>query len=220
MKIDSPQILVGGLTADDSLALTDYALTVEDPAGTPVLKKTLWSTVKALFGLPASTATNDFLVGGADGAWDKKTLAETRVILDVHNQIVATTEDFDSAADTTLNDITGLSHTLLAGGKYHFSAYLFITNDVAGGTKIAVSGTCTATVIRYRTEFLGAAYESVPSTALDEAEGETAAHFAVRIDGYIEVADAGTLTIQAAQNNSNATATSVKIGSWFQVDTI
>jgi hypothetical protein len=58
------------------------------------------------------------------------------------------------------------------------------------------------------------------ATALNEAKGETAAHHALRIEGYINVKEGGTLTVQAAQNVSSATATTVLTGSWFEVEDI
>jgi hypothetical protein len=97
---------------------------------------------------------------------------------------------------------------------------LFIENAAAGGTKVAISGTATAKSIRYRAEFLGATYKMSAATALNEAKGETADHKAVRIEGYINVNMGGTLTVQAAQNASNATATTVLTGSWYEVDKI
>ena len=174
----------------------DYFRAVDDPGGTPISSNVTGTALKEYL-----KAYLDTLYYGA---------ANVKYV----------TTGFSSASDTTLNDITGLSYTVVSGGMYRFSAYLFIENDAAGGTKVAISGTATATLIRYRVEFLGVAYLMKSSTALDGMYGSTAAHQALRIEGYINVNAGGTLTVQAAQNVSDATATTVLIGSWFEVDKI
>lgn len=189
---DAKESTFGTITPVDG----DYFRAVDDPGGTPATANVTGTALKAYL-----KAYNDTLYYGVAN-------------------VAYTTADFDSTSDTTLNNITGLTHTLAAGGKYRFTAVLFVTNNASGGTKVAMSGGCTATAIQYRVEFLGAAHECTSATALDEAEGETAAHLEIKIDGYIEVNAGGTLTVQAAQNASNGTATSVKVGSWFEVDKI
>lgn len=189
---DTQEQSLGTITPVDG----DYFRAVDDPGGTPVSSNVTGTALKEYL-----KTYNDTLYYG---------VANVKYV----------TTDFSSASDTTLNDITGLSYTVVSGGIYRFSAYLFIVNAAAGGTKVAISGTATATSIRYRVEFLGATYIMKSSTALNEAEGETADHRAVRIEGYINVNMGGTLTVQAAQNASNATATTVLIGSWFEVDKI
>ena len=174
----------------------DYFRAVDDPGGTPISSNVTGTALKAYL-----KAYLDTLYYGAAN-------------------VKYTTNNFSSTSDTTLNDITGLSHTVVSGGIYRFSAYLFIENAAEGGTQVAISGTATATSIIYRVEFLGATYVMKSSTALGGANGSTAAHMAVRIEGYINVNAGGTLTVQAAQNVSDATATTVLIGSWFEVDKI
>lgn len=68
------------LTPGNAPALTDIAVNGEDPANTHVLRKITWQSIRNLFvGQP--TANNDFVVGNSSGAWQKKTLAETKGIL-------------------------------------------------------------------------------------------------------------------------------------------
>jgi hypothetical protein len=189
---DTQEQSLGTITPVDG----DYFRAVDDPGGTPVSSNVTGTALKAYL-----KAYLDTLYYGA---------ANVKYV----------TTNFSSASDTTLNDITGLSYTVVSGGVYRFSAFLFITNDAAGGTRVAISGTATATSIRYRAEFLGATYKMSAATALNEAKGETAAHHALRIEGYINVKAGGTLTVQAAQNVSNATATTVLTGSWFEVEDI
>ena len=68
------------LTEGSAPLLTDLALTGEDPLNTHVLRRTTWQSIRNLF-VGAPTAANDMIVGSASGAWGKKTLAETKVIL-------------------------------------------------------------------------------------------------------------------------------------------
>jgi len=134
--------------------------------------------------------------------------------------VAYTTSDFSVTSSTTLANVTGLTYTVASGGKYRFQAMLFTTCGASGGVKVAMSGTATATLIIGLVEALGAQHEAWQFTALDEAEGETAIDFAVRIDGYITVNAGGTLTVQFAQNASNGTASVVKAGSWFEVEKV
>jgi len=128
-----------------------------------------------------------------------------------------TTSDFSKTSDTTLANVTGLSHTVASGGKYVFTAMLFTTSGATGGVKVAVSGTATATAIIGMVEMMGAQYEATQFTALNSAQGEAAVDVGVRIEGYITVNAGGTLTIQFAQQASDGTASVVKAGSWFKV---
>ncbi len=179
-----------------TLAAGDYIRVVHSPGGTPESAYITDAGLKTYL-----KAYNDTLYYGTANV--------------SHN-----TSGFSSISDTTLNNIPGLTFTTVSGGKYRFQAMLFIINDAAGGTKVAISGTNTATDIKYRAEFLGGSYEMKGAAGLNAALGETAVHLAVRISGYIEVNAGGTLTVQAAQNASCATATIVLIGSWFEVDKI
>jgi hypothetical protein len=190
---DTQEQSLGTITPVDG----DYFRAVDDPGGSPASSNVTGTALKAYL-----KTHNDTLYYGVAN-------------------VAFTTANFDSTADTTLNNIPGLSHTLASGGKYRFKATLFVTNNSAGGTKVAISGTATATVVKYRARFYGAGGVNIgKATALDEAEGETAGHHLAEIDGYIEVNQGGTLTVQAAQNASNATATTVLTGSWIEVEDI
>lgn len=127
------------------------------------------------------------------------------------NAKVAT--QFDKTSSTTLSDVTGLTATLRAGRTYKFRAVLYTTSDVAAGVKFAIAGTCTATAIRYEARvFNGAALSAqTRAAALATAVGGVTAVTAAMciIEGIITVNAAGTLTVQFAQNASNAAASSV-----------
>lgn len=129
---------------------------------------------------------------------------------------------FVSDGDDTLTNITGLTANVIAGKTYRFRAVLYVTSTTNGGVKIAVSGTATATSIMYETLMTAAGTTTqTRSTALDEAEGKTdITNPLVVIEGYILVDQAGTLTIQAAQNASHADETTIGVGSNFVVQQI
>jgi hypothetical protein len=125
---------------------------------------------------------------------------------------------FDKTSDTTLANITGLSVNVAAGRTYTFRAVLYTTSNVAGGVKVAIGGTATATTIVYEARTIDAGLITQSrATALGSAVGAVTAVTAAQIiiEGTITVNAAGTLTIQFAQNASNGSASSVLVGSSF-----
>ena len=120
----------------------------------------------------------------------------------------------------TLADAGGLSVSVKAGRAYAFEAELSFTCAAAGGIKCAIGGNATATNIIYDGWIVDSAANGIKGNAQATAMGApvaaaatvgTAGHVTIR--GTIEVNAAGTLTVQAAQNTVNATATVVKRGS-------
>jgi len=133
---------------------------------------------------------------------------------------------FNKTSDATLANVTGLSVSVEASKTYYFEATLFTASDVAGGVKFAIGGSATATSIIYEANITNAGATVTPGTAratalattVGDATAVTAAK--VKITGTITVANAGTLTVQFAQNASNGTASSVLVGSNFIVNQI
>jgi len=190
---DTNEQLLGTITPIDS----DYFRAVDNPGGTPVSSNVTGTALKAYL-----KAYNDTLYYGKAN-------------------VVFTTSDFNKISDVTLSAVTQLEHTVVSGGKYRFSAMLLTTTNVSGGAKVALSGTATATITNYRTEFCGTStYSTYSSAALDNPKGETTSVYIVKIFGYIDVNAGGTLLVQFAQNASYATASIVKTGSWFEVEKI
>lgn len=129
--------------------------------------------------------------------------------------------DVAITSNATLADITGLSVSVAAGKTYSFAAYLYTTSNVAGGVKIAIGGTATATAITYDAMITdsGTTTQAARQTALGGAAGVTAVTAALcRVYGTITVNAAGTLTVQGAQNASNASASTFLRGSSFRVE--
>lgn len=114
---------------------------------------------------------------------------------------------FDKTNETLAN-ITGLTANVAASGTYRFEATLYTTSDVAGGIKVAIGGTATATAIIYEglTTDAGLTTQS-RTTTLGNAVGAVTAVTAgyVKITGTITVNGAGTLTVQSARNAANGT---------------
>jgi hypothetical protein len=122
--------------------------------------------------------------------------------------------------NATLGNVTGLAVNVSAGRAYAFEAELSFTCVAAAGIKCAMGGTATATNIIYDGWIVDAAAAGIKGNAQATALAGvvanavttgTAGH--VTISGTIEVNAGGTLTVQAAQNTANATATVVKRGS-------
>ena len=126
------------------------------------------------------------------------------------------TTQYDNTT-TTLGNINGLTSNVAAGKTYRFEAKLYTTSNVAGGIKVAIGGTATATSIIYEgiTTDAGLITQS-RATAMGTAVGAVTAVTAayVVITGTITVNTAGTLTCQAAANVATGT-TSVLVGSTF-----
>lgn len=132
----------------------------------------------------------------------------------------AVSSQFDTASDSLAN-VTALTYALEAGKTYHFHAVLFFNADVVGGHKYAIGGTCTAASITYQINSLSNSVNAFVITARQTALGGSAGQAGstagiTYIDGTIVVDQAGTLTVQFAQNAANGTS-SILTGSIFQI---
>lgn len=133
------------------------------------------------------------------------------------------TSQFDKTSNTTLANVTGLTRNVKASTRYNFEAIIYTTSNVAGGIKLAIGGTATATSIVYDAIVTDAGVLQVPTntrtTTLGNPVGEVTAVTAAKvvITGTILVNAAGTLTVQFAQNVSNGTASSVLVGSNLRI---
>ena len=134
------------------------------------------------------------------------------------------TADVSFTSNTTLGTVTGLSVNVAAGRTYSFEAYLSFTDAAAGGIKAAIAGTATATAIEYDGWIIDSAANGIKGNTQATALATTVASATttgtagvVQIKGTITVNAAGTLLVQAAQNTSSGTATTIKRGSTFIV---
>lgn len=128
---------------------------------------------------------------------------------------------FDVTSSTTLVNVTGLTRNVESGRVYGFRAYVQTTANVAGGVKLAVGGTATATAISYEGTLTGGAalVAQTRATALAATvcASTTTTTGTCTIEGVIQVNAGGTLTIQFAQNASNGAASSVLANQMFHL---
>lgn len=124
-------------------------------------------------------------------------------------------------SNVILANLAGLTSTLTAGVAYSFEATLFTTASASGGVQASISGTATATSIEYEGILTSAAAIATQTraTALGGVVCSSASATAgtLYITGTILVNAGGTLTVQFAQNTTNASASTVLAGSWFKV---
>ena len=133
------------------------------------------------------------------------------------------TTNFNATSNTTLANITGLTANVATSGTYKFRAVLYTTSDVTAGVKFSIGGTAVATSIIYEALVTDAGLTTqTRGTALAATVGAVTAVTAAYcvIEGIITVTTAGTLTVQFAQNVSNAVSSVVLVGSNFQLQEI
>ena len=131
--------------------------------------------------------------------------------------LVRTTAAFTATSNTTLANITALSVNVAAAQNYHFRVWAPTTATTAGGIQFAIAGTATATNITYEGYIDDANKTRSSALATAVCSSATATTGTATIEGTIQVNAAGTLTVQFAQNTSNASASSVLQGATFEV---
>ncbi|MES2048850.1 MAG: hypothetical protein V4447_10645 [Pseudomonadota bacterium] len=175
---------------------------------------------------PATTGTS-ILYGNSAGGFSNATvgngLSFSAGTLSSNTQMASTTSVMSVASTTVLANIPGLSITVSAGGTYEFEAHLYVTSAIAGGVKVASSGTATATSFISSTMLYANGMTIVPTTGTSQVSvfgnptGVTAVADTILIYGTIIVNAGGTFTIQFAQNASLVTASTVLANSSLRV---
>lgn len=142
-----------------------------------------------------------------------------KIINDNLPDISKVTTAFSQSASTTLANVVGLLSDTLQPGTYDVDINLITTAGASGGVKLALKwGTAsmiTATALAVQANSAAATANTTFTTSTDAASllAGTAAYVNVKVKGTITVALAGTIQLQAAQNASDATATTVALGS-------
>lgn len=142
-----------------------------------------------------------------------------KIINDNFRDISQCTTAFSLATSTTLTNVVGMVTGTLQPGDYEVDINLITTAGASGGVKVALKwGTAsmiTATALSVVATTASAVASTTFTTSTDAASivAATTAYVNVRIKGRIRVALAGTLQLQAAQNASDGTATTVGLGS-------
>ena len=178
--------------------------------------------------LASATADTVSLVGVDVLAGDRQLYARTEAgqANRLTGLVCRTTGGFSKTSNTSLANVTGLTHNVLAGEVYAFRAILFTTSNVSGGVKFAIAGTATATSFIARAlvddtsalKVVGTARTTTLGATIGDITAVTVAN--VIIEGTIVVNAGGTLTVQFAQNASNVNASTVLTNSYFQLISI
>lgn len=142
-----------------------------------------------------------------------------------HEEIVMLSAAQSVTNSTTFVPITGFSFRLLGGGKYIINAYLPGTANVGGGLKLqlgATQGLTATTVSATGQNYNAATLNAVTTvTALNSAFGAATAVFTLAdVFASIIVNAEGVLTLDFAQNASNAGATTLSAGSYMSVQRV
>lgn len=148
--------------------------------------------------------------------------ADTRKILnDNASDVSVCTTQLDAASNTTLANVVGMVTDTLDIGTYRFRIHLATTAGASGGLKVGLKfGTASmlTSIESLSSSFTASAVATTHSTTATDAASLVASTSAVIrsvIEGTLVVAIPGTLQLQAAQNASNATTTSVYVGSYM-----
>jgi hypothetical protein len=151
-----------------------------------------------------------------EGSFDYST---RKIINDNLRDISQCTTAFTQATDTSLANVVGMVSGILQPGDYDVDINLITTAGASGGVKVGLKwGTAsmiTATALTVEGKTASAIAVTTFTTSTDAASviGATTAYVNVRVKGRITVALAGTIQLQAAQNASDGTATTVGLGS-------
>jgi hypothetical protein len=153
---------------------------------------------------------------GADGAGKPSSIPENVTadfIAGIGARVLGSA--FSQASNTTLANVVGLADAnLVPGGVYMISGWLHGSAAASGGIKVALVATggltvtsMTVTGWNYNGATLNAANTA---TALgSDFSNAAAAYTDFFFEGRITINAAGGLQVQAAQNTSNATATTI-----------
>lgn len=131
------------------------------------------------------------------------------------------TTQLSVTSSTTLANVTGLVTETLLPGTYEFEIRLITTAGASGGVKAALKQSTPSMITSISATVQGLAAAAIANTtfttATDAASiiAATTAYVAVNVTGVVVIGAAGTLQVQAAQNASNGTATTVEPRSYM-----
>ncbi len=191
---------------------------------------TMFAPVLCEFGDPSGSCayvfygTQPLLVEALGGNGNQKLKTDNSGYIQKYAEIDQTsivTSQFDKTTNTSLANVTSLTANVTAGKTYEFEANLIVDANATGGSKYAISGTATATAIKYNIHLLDNSTKAYTitsrQTALNGSAGQAGTTAGTcTIKGSIIVNAGGTLTVQFAQNASSGTS-SVLTMSTFKV---
>ena len=166
---------------------------------------------------------NNTIATGSGGGYVLATGATltTPTLTDAINQeFLVSTSTLTKTSDTALATVPGLSQTLTAGKTYNCQGKLTGVSGASGGIKVALVATASLSATSTTwTGFTWSGTTAVAQTTVTALGSNIAANTAVYSDMYINgsivVNAGGTINVQAAQNVSDGTATTVLQGSTF-----
>ena len=161
-----------------------------------------------------------------EGALTKKTKREINENFDqVFGQTVVQSANLVANTETTLANLAGMAHNVVPG-VYKFRIQLQVSANGSAGTKAAIKqndGATLDSISSMAEAYTASAVAVTRTTSTTDAAslvGATAAHVLVVLEGTLTVATAGSLQLQAAQNASHASDTTVFAGSTFELKRI
>lgn len=145
----------------------------------------------------------------------------------ITNSIVRASASLTKNASATYADIAGLTFTNIVAGTYRFVAALPSTvASGTGGIKYSfnysagmVVGTLGSSAFGYTASAV-AVQNSSTTTAQADLFTQAAVVIDTLITGTMIVTTGGTITVQMAQNTSDASNTIALAGGWFQINRI
>jgi hypothetical protein len=160
-----------------------------------------------------------------DGAGNKLGVAGAPVIVQQITDALDTsykvsTSQLDITSSTTFVTVPNLSLPLAAGKTYYCRGYFPVTSGATGGLKMALVGSNGLGATSYRMGVIAWNGTILVNQGSSNTFGGTllntsAVYSDVSIEGALVVSTGGTINVQAAQNVSNATPTSVFLNSSF-----
>lgn len=147
---------------------------------------------------------------------------QAAVALGMRRVLTRLTADVSATSSTTLASVSELAFTVEAGRRYKFRYHLPCTANAAGGNKVDLAGG-SATVTSIETHAIltaASAIATVRGTALNTSIAATAANTAIILEGVLLASNTGTVTLQHAQNASNAAASTLYAGGTLEVEDI
>lgn len=148
--------------------------------------------------------------------------ANGRAVVDSSlTQISRVTTQVNVTSNTSVADVSALTASLVSGQTYEFVANLHV-NNVIGGHKIAMGGTCSASSYIHAANFFLTPTSSTTFQVMTKgnASGDSSACTFIQVIGTIACSSSGTLVVQFAQNASDPGASSILVGSTFKVTNI
>lgn len=148
----------------------------------------------------------------------------SQIVFPAMNNSAPTAQTTTVTSSTTLTNASGFS-MLLGKGVYLVQGCLSLTAGASGGAKLAlntsdqlaISNMQIATKLYTGTTLSASASQTALGTSV---VGATAAVTDATLDGTLTVTTPGTVTLQVAQNASNATSTTLNPGSFLQLTKI